>query len=85
MSELVLLGLVERAETVLHAQAEGLSETIVGWNLEYCQYIKFSSTTKSWPSSRGKISQVGEQCQKSFARTVALALTFFYGCDNRMG
>jgi len=27
MSELVLLGLVERAEAVLHAQAEGLSET----------------------------------------------------------
>jgi hypothetical protein len=27
MSELVLLGLVERAEAVLHAQAEDLSET----------------------------------------------------------
>jgi hypothetical protein len=38
MSELVLLGLVVRAEAVVHAQAERLSETIVGWNPEYCQY-----------------------------------------------
>jgi hypothetical protein len=39
MSELVLLGLVVRAEAVLHAQAERLSQRlIVGWNPEYCQY-----------------------------------------------
>ena len=38
MSELVLLGLVVRAEAVVHAQAQRLSETIVGWNPEYCQY-----------------------------------------------
>jgi hypothetical protein len=46
VSELVLLGLVERAEAVLHAQAEGLSETNRRLELEYCQYIKFSNTTK---------------------------------------
>jgi len=37
MSELVLLGLVERAETVLYAQAERLSETNRRLELEYLQ------------------------------------------------
>jgi hypothetical protein len=39
MSELVLLGLVERAEAVLHAHAEPCQRLMVGWNLEYCQYF----------------------------------------------
>jgi hypothetical protein len=48
MSELVLLGLVERAEAVLYftLKLKACQRLIVGRSLEYSQHIKFSSTSK---------------------------------------
>jgi hypothetical protein len=52
MSELVLLGLVERAEAVLYAQAERLSEANRRLELEYLQR---GSDWERHPHTQGRV------------------------------
>jgi hypothetical protein len=53
-SELVLLGLVERAEPYYTLKLNACQRLIVGWNLEYCQYKQGQGPGKKgagfWPT-----------------------------------
>jgi hypothetical protein len=57
MSELVLLGWWRGLRPYYTLKLKACQRLIVGWNLEYCQYIKFSSTSK--PIRDGRHRTVG--------------------------
>jgi hypothetical protein len=49
MSELAQLGLVRGLRPYYTVKLKAGQRLIVGWNLECCQYIKFSCTTPYFP------------------------------------